>query len=248
MGYLRASLHTDKLSGSVGRGITVETNDPENPKVFLTVRATVVGSVILLPHASMSIIDAASPNQRRMLLVRQEPTETGQLAITDLRASVPWLGVEATRLDNPRPAANGLPAAKAGDWLLEVSLTGTFDYGRHQETVTFKTGLPRQPEISVPVQASARPPVHLSVNQLKMPVPAGDAPATATVVVAVRRGLDPETLVARAEPDALQVELEPNGDRFFKAHVTWSGEDFSGGAVEFEVSGRKMRLPVVPAD
>ena len=248
MGYLTASLHTDKLRGSVARGITVHCNDTTKPSVNLTIRAVIVGSVIMLPHESITISDPPARNTRKRLLVRKEPTESGELKITDLRPSASWLRASAQRLEEPRPAEDGLPAALPGDWLLQVDLEGEVGYGRLQEKLTFKTGLTRQPEISLPVLVTIRPPLHLSVNQLQLPPPVGGQPSTATVVISVRRGLDPKTLTARAVPEALQVNLEPSGgDRFFKAHVSWDGGDITGGGIRFSVAGQQMDLPVTAA-
>jgi len=247
VGYLSASLHTDKLRGSVARGITVQSNDTSQPRVHLTIRAMILGSVLMLPHESMTISDPPQRNTRNRLLVRKEPTESGELKISDLRASASWLRLSAERIEEARPAEGGLPAALPGDWLLQAELEGDVDYGRLRENMTFKTGLTRQPEITVPVLVTLRPPLHLSVNQVELPQPDGGEPSTATVVISVRRGLDPATLTARAVPEALQVSLEPSGgDRFYKAHVSWDGGDISGGGIEFSVGGKQMNLPVVP--
>jgi hypothetical protein len=248
VGYLSAALNTAKLRGTVARGITVHSNDATRPRIHLTIRARIVGSVILLPHESITITEPPARNTRNRVLVRKEPSETGELQITDLRPSASWLRVSSERLDEPRPAGDGLPAALPGDWLIQVDLEGDVGYGRLRENLSFKTGLTRQPEVSLPVGVNIRPPLHLSVNQLQLPPPAGEEPSTATVVISVRPGLDPKTLTARAVPEALKVVLEPSGgNRFYKAHVSWDGGDITGGKIEFTVGPKQMTLPVTAA-
>ena len=77
VGHIEATLDTKKLSGSVGRGITVYTDDPHSPKVFLTVRATVVGGVMVLPQEMIYLNSRARKQRPPMVLVRRGRVPSG---------------------------------------------------------------------------------------------------------------------------------------------------------------------------
>lgn len=246
MGHLTATLRTEKLKGKVGKSITVYSNDPQTPTLRLSVRAVVIGSVIVLPREYISI---GGPPMRRgssKVLVRQDPMESGELRISDLKTSLPWLTVEAQKLEEKRPPSDGLPLGQPGDYLLEVKLGEPTESptGRTRAQLTFKTGLKRQPEVTIPITVDLRPPVNLSTQRLLLAPPAEGEVAEGTVLVTVRPGLDPNKLQAEARPGALKVELEPAGPRRFKAHVFWDGAALAEGAITFMVGGERLKLPV----
>lgn len=246
MGYLKATLHTDTLRGTVGRGITVDTNDPTTPRIRLTIRATITGSVVVYPSENLMFNNATARQNRTRLLVRRDPTETGELKVGDIKPSADWFAVKATRLEEPTPAGNGLPAGQPGDWLLEAELVGTVPYGVTREKLSFTTGLARQGEVTVSVLGNLSPPVNLTSQSIEL-VPADGQPASATVMFSIRRGLDPAELRVEAEPETLKVTVEPTGRRFFKAQVTWNGAEFHGGAIVFSLGQESYRVPVTAA-
>jgi hypothetical protein len=185
-----------------------------------------------------------SPRQNRnRLLVRRDPTETGELHVTAVRPSADWFSVTATRLEEPLPAGDGLPAGQPGDWLLEGRLAGNPPYGVTRGQLSFKTGLPRQPEMTVAVLANLRPPVQLTGEPIQLSLGEGET-SEATVLFSVRPGLDPDALRIDPEPEALEVTLEPAGMRFYKALVRWSGGRFHGGALVFKLGEERYRVPV----
>jgi len=190
VGHIDATLDTKKLRGSVGRGITVYTDDPHSPKVFLTVRAIVVGGVMVLPQ-EMIYLNSGARNQRSpMVLVRREASETGEIEIDDVTTSVPWLAATVEPLSEPRPAADGLPPGLRGDWLVTVRAESSAPYGRHRETLQFKTGLKRQSEISIPVVVTRQAPIRLSADRIAFPPESDASTDRQTVLLTVRRDLD----------------------------------------------------------
>ena len=246
MGYLTATLRTDTLRGNVGRGITVDTNDPTTPRIRLTVRAVIAGSVVIYPGENLTFNNVTSRQNRTRLLVRRDPTETGELKVGDIKPSADWFAVKATRLEEPTPAGGGLPAGQPGDWLLEAELVGTAPHGVTRETLTFSTGLTRQAEVTLPVLGNLRPPVNLTSELIEL-APAEGQGLSATVLFSVRRGLDPAELRIEAQPKALEVELEQAGARFYKAHVNWDGGEFGGGSILFSLGQERYSVPVKAA-
>jgi hypothetical protein len=246
VGFIDATLDTSKLRGEVGKGILVDTNDPSQARVVLTMKGAVISSTTLLPDDKI-YLDNLHPDgvvQRR--LVRGNPLDKGTLAIRQLQSSAPWLAVSARRLDAPLPETMGLPASRDGDWLLEVGVTGQIPYGAQSEKVTFVTGMERQPQVEIPVYARLLPPVNLASQTLVLE---GDpSQVQETLVLSVRHGLEDQELRVESEPEALEVELEPAGGRSYKAHVRWAGARRENGTIRFRINGETYPVAVEWAD
>ncbi len=252
VGYLTATLKTSKLHGKVGKGISVYSNDPNNPSVRLAIRAIVLGSVVVLPREHLVIGGPGGLYGGSRVLVRQDPTETGKLHIQELTTSLPWLSASARKLEEPTPPGDGLPRGEIGDWLVEVGIEDQNQVrpGSSRAELRFKTGLKRQPEVTIPIMVDLRPPVTLSVPRLVFLPPAKGEVATKTVMATVRRGLEASELVVETGSPAIQAELEPAGPSRFKVHFTWNGEELGDAAVLFRVGPESYQLPVkvAPAD
>jgi len=243
VGHIDATLDTKKLRGSVGRGITVYTDDPGLPKVFLTLSATVVGGVQVLPQPVMAV--ASAGRNAPMVLVRREATETGVVKISDVKPSVPWLVATVERLEEARPGADGVPPGMPGDWLVGVTLDPSAPYGRFRESLQVKTGLERQPELTIPVVVTRRAPVRLSAERVVFPRESDPNEQPQTVLLTVRRDLDPTALTVETDSDLLLVDLEPSGKRGYKVRVRWEGDDRPQGAITFRLGNESYELPVV---
>jgi hypothetical protein len=243
-GNVTAELDTQKLHGAVGRGITVYTNDPARPKWFLTVRATVVGGVIVLPSETVALHNRDERFRSRKLLVQRASGETDTLAIANLEAGAEWIEVGAERVEEFRRAADGVPPASPGDWIVTVSIADSAPYGSERTAVRFETGVARQPVIELPVIARVGPPVELSEQRLVLPRPGEDRVARRTVSLMVRPGLDPTALEVESEPEALEAELERSGRRGYKLHLAWTTTDTPAGTVTFKVGSERMSVAV----
>lgn len=184
-----------------------------------------------------------------MVLVRREATETGVVKIADVQPSVPWLVATVERLDEARPGADGVPPGMPGDWLVRVTLDPSAPYGRFRESLQVKTGLERQPELTIPVIVTRQAPVRLSAERVVFPRESDPNEQPQTVLLTVRRDLDPAALTVETDSDLLLVELEPSGQRGYKVRVRWEGDDRPQGAITFRLGKESYELPVVePAD
>ena len=224
----------------MGRGITVETNDPRRPRIFLTVRALVLGSVELLPGTTMAMTNRRPEMRVGRILVRQDPTEPGELRLTDVSTTADWLVAEATRLTERRPTEGRMGPGRPGDWLVEVEIGDNHPYGRAAETLRFKTGLPREPEVEVAITLDLQAPVTLSRNEVVLQRP----DSTETVLISIRRDLDVDQLEVEAHPSAVQAQLERSG-RHYKMHVSWDARDAGAeGSITLRVGSESVQLPV----
>ena len=98
-------------------------------------------------------------------MLRHITVEVGQLT-----TSSEWLIATARQLTRALPTDPELPQARAGDWLIEIEASGAVPLGRHVETVSFRTDLPREPTIEVKIIAFIRGAIELSRRYIVLPV------------------------------------------------------------------------------
>jgi hypothetical protein len=202
-GTIKASVHTANYKGPIGKSVTVTHDDTSQGPITLSLLAKIVGSVEVLPYPALQIA-----RHRRgfetpaLLLVRKDATEDGTLAFGGLAASSPWLKVSARKVTGDEPAVEGIPAATTGDVVVSVQAE-TAPVGTHAETLTFKTGLKREPQVTIPVTVSVQPAVTLQPADLILsPTAAAPDGASGEVLVAVRDDLDPKTVAITSDAPA----------------------------------------------
>lgn len=220
-GKVMASVKTEHFRGPIAKAVTVTTDDPVRPVVELQIQANVVGSVNVLPRAGLALPTAPEGDYVAKILLRKDETEKGDLAVTDVVSSVPWLMARARKVRAVEPAAGDLPEALPGDYVLEVSVGDDAPKSQAAHTVTFKTGLPREPEVTVPISVSLLNPLRLQPWRLYLEPASSRDEASASLSAVVRPGLGNETLKATISPEPFTVKIEPDGERRYKATVTW---------------------------
>jgi hypothetical protein len=243
VGYVTATVLTETLDGPVGQGVSLTTNDPTRPVTFLVVRAEVVTAVRVLPEKPIVLRSQASELPVRRVIRRSANAGHGFFFVAGLRASAPWIDVRARKVRAREEASEGLPAVTPGDWILEVRLEGQPVYGKRHETIEFKTGLERQPQVKLDVQADLLPPVILPVERLFLQT--HEEQAAETLSFSVREGLDPASLRVSAAPEGLTVQLESGDGQAMTARVRWSGGKLDDGQLDFRIAGERFQVPVV---
>jgi hypothetical protein len=78
------------------------------------------------------------------------------------QTSAPWIVVKPRKVKEAEPAAEGLPPAVAGDWILDVSVGEDAPKVQAAQTLKFKTGLPREPEVLIPVSVVLQSPMRVT--------------------------------------------------------------------------------------
>ena len=156
-GRLQATVRTGELHGSVRRNIALTTNDPERPTRSLQIVLNVVGSVRVYPRNRVVLGDRRGMAVEQVVVVRKDPTETGELKISNARADVDWLEVDVATVSSGELTAPAGVAVRPSDWLVRVRATDTPGPGNHRAKVRFATGLGREPEAEIPVALTLRP-------------------------------------------------------------------------------------------
>ena len=247
-GKIKASIHTANYHGAITKGITVTSDDPSQGTVMLSVKASIVGSVTVFPYPSLTLSPRVAGFQKpARLLIRKEESENGQLAVTDGTASVPWLKLDARKVTEAEPASEGLPATLPGDYVLSVQAAGA-PVGSSAQSISFKTGLTREPQVSIPVLVMVRPPMVVQPQELILqPVKESPAAASAEVVASVREDLDPKAVQATAGDKAFTVTIENPGERALRIKVDWARKGKSAATetkIHLEVAGESVDVPV----
>ncbi len=245
MGFVRVSLDTTQLQGQTVKGIIVKTNDPRNPSLILTLRSHILGSVEVLPQSVIYMRRRSGQAPVARCLIRQEPTERGTLSISNVTTSDDWLVATARRLEQRRARRDGVPQGEPGDWLLEIRFRDDRAvYGKLAGKIGFRTGLPRQPRVTIEVESNLEGSISLSTPRLLL-IPAADGEARGTVFASVQEGVDAGDLRVVAQPPELEVALQPTTRRLFRVNVRWGGGTLSNASVTFHVGGEMLRMPVV---
>ena len=247
-GTIRSAIHTGALRGAVAKGITVTHDDPTQGPVALSVRAEVVGSIEFLPMPMISLAPKAKSGvDAARVIVRKEASETGKLAITDIKPSVPWMKVTARTVTAPEPAGAGLPEALPGDTILSVDATGA-PVGGHAEVITFSTGLTRERSATLPVRIVVRGPLLVQPRELLLNPDTADAShATGQLLAMAREDLDPRKIVVATDSPAFSVRTEPAGERGYKVIVDWKRANASGpteGTIRLSLGDEVTSVPV----
>lgn len=247
-GNIKASLHTGNYKGSIGKSITVTHDDPTQGPITVNLLVKIVGSVDVLPFPALQL------GRRRRgfetpakLIIRKDPTEQGALAVEGLVASTSWLKVSARKVSSEEPAVEGLPAALPGDVVVSVLAQGA-PVGTSVESISFQTGLTREPKVTVPVTVNVQPLLTLQPSDLILnPAPGTAGGATGQVLAALREDLDPKTVTVSSDAKAFAVRLEPPGEPAFRIIVDWDGKGKNPPTettVHIRVGSETVNLPV----
>lgn len=226
--------------------ITVTTDDPTNPVMSLHVKANIVGSIDILPRAFLILPSPPNNDYSAKILVRKEKSEKGELNITEAKSTVPWLTAKARKVEKDEPPTGELPAAQPGDFIVEVSVTDETAIVQSGQQLTFKTGLTRETQATVPVSVGIQQPLAANPTSLVLMALDGAKEASGTIDVMVRANLASQPLTASVTPQAFSVKLVPDGPRHYKATVDWKSGDTPEklGAVTFTVTGETLRVPI----
>jgi len=223
---IKASVHTANYKGPIGKQITVTHDDKSQGPVTLTLSANIVGSVEVLPFPALQLARRrrgfATP---ALLLVRKDQSEAGTMAFADLTASVPWLKIGSRAVTAAEAPVEGLPAAQPGDIVISVQAAESAPIGSHVEQVTFKTGLPREPLVTIPVTVFVQPPLAVQASELILNVtPEARDTATGQVLGTIRDDVDPKSVTVTSDNPAFSPRFEATSAQAFRVIVDWSGK------------------------
>jgi hypothetical protein len=167
----------------------------------------IVGSTILMPSHRLLLRHREGRPTTGALLVRKDPSESGTLEITELASSEPWLAVRVRKVDSQESMEGGFQPAP-GDFMLEAEVPESPGIGMHHAEMTFRTGLPREPVIRVPVMFTARAFGAASIKKLFLRKKDPGTPWTGRMNFNLLGKTAPESVEVRVTPDRYKVDVQ----------------------------------------
>lgn len=225
----------------------VTSSDPTKRSTTLRVKANIVGSVQILPRAYIGFPSPPKYSYNTRVLIRKEPSEKGELAITSVATTEPWLKATPHKVEKPEPKTDDLPDLVPGDWLIDVVVSEEAPRGPGGVQLSFQTGLTREPKVVVPISVSMDPALHVMPPSLVMVMPAGNKEMKVPFTVSVRPGLGKEALKATTTADSFSVTVKKDGDNLYSGEAKWKAvgdEPVRNAAIVLTVGGETVNVPV----
>jgi len=217
-GKVHVVVDTTGFDGGIAKGLTVLTNDPQMPRLALTVKANIEPAVFLRPGFARFIQPKDSkPGEVEQIVFT---TTKDDLKILDVESPYPFLDAEVRPAKEEEKVAEG----KGNQYVVTLTL----DYqaapiGPLADFVKLTTNHPKQEVVTIPVSGFIRPIVVLTPSTADFGEIQFDGTTDAGLLVktyassAMKVTLDPATSL----PQGVAVEvddIEPG--RQYRVHVT----------------------------
>lgn len=169
VGKIHAEVDTTDFYGPISKSIAVYTNDPDNPKLQLVVRAKVMAYI------------NADPGYARFLYVQHEPTQpVKQLVWSEDGHPLKILEVKSAskKVDiDFRPATDEerRDDTEGPQWIVSIEVKGNAQIGALRENIEIITDHPKQRAAIIPVSGFVRPRQHITPMEVDFGSLQGDA-------------------------------------------------------------------------
>ena len=249
---MKVTVKTAGYQGKVTKTVALKSDDPVRPDVTLSIRMVLVGSVILMPSDKLLLRYRRDQPATGSLLIRQDPTEAGTLSITGLASSEPWLKVRVRTVEGEESREGGFKAVP-GDFILEADVPVSPGAGLHRAGVTFRTGLPREPVITIQVTVTARAFGSASTQRLLLQRETPDGLVKGQMIFRLLGETDPETVEVGITPDRYTAEVQVLNPGQLQVLVAedpdkGNGEPLPDGMLKFTRGAETVSVPVHPSE
>jgi hypothetical protein len=143
-GKVTAVVKTDSFGGGIAKSVTVFTNDTDNPRLSLVVKALVREPVIV------------RPGYARFMTVQGQPVESSVQTVS----APDGTAFRVLSVESPYPfvkATHRPDEGEEGRWQVEVSLDRGAPVGPLADYLVVRTDHPEQPEVKIAVSGLVRP-------------------------------------------------------------------------------------------
>lgn len=159
-GKVKATVKTDHFGGPIAKSIAVFTNDPENPKLQLVVKANVQPYLNVYPgFARYNYVQGETVGTIRQKLWATDDTD---VKIVKVKPPYDHLQVgfrEATEEERD-------PKGKGRQWLVDFTLAADSPVGALRDYVEIWTDHPKQKVAKIPISGFVRPRQHITPPEL----------------------------------------------------------------------------------
>lgn len=151
-GRVHATVDTTSVVGANAKAITVFTNDPDNPRLQLTIHSDVKPFLALRPgYARFTTFVHGESDQTSSQLLWA--SDLDQLEIAGVESPEPWVEVSYREARE----SERVPEATGKQWRIDVTLTRAAPVGPVADHVVVRTNHAKQKTIEVPISGFVRP-------------------------------------------------------------------------------------------
>ena len=169
IGQVFSAVDTTDFSGPISKSIAVFTNDPENPKLQLVVKAKVKPFVGVKPGYARYIYVRGEPIQPIPQVVYS--ADGGDFDILEVKAPYDYLKVgHRLAKDEER-----FDKAEGQQHVVDIELADNAPVGALRQYVEVVTNHPKQPTVRIPISGFVRPRAHITPQKLDFGKLQGDS-------------------------------------------------------------------------
>jgi hypothetical protein len=151
-GKVHAVIDTATFNGPIAKGVTVTTNDTENPQIELTVRAKVEPYINVKPGYARYMTVQGEGKQGNIAQTLWAPDGT---PFDIVKVDSPLSGLKLSFREATEAERQG--EAKGKQWRVEMLLANDAPVGPIADYVTVTTNHPKQKVVQIPVSGFVRP-------------------------------------------------------------------------------------------
>lgn len=186
-GQVVVKVKTRGIQGRRAKSVRIDTNDPRQRQLRLTVSFESIMPIEVYPHPRATLYGYVGQGLDSILVVRRrdgQPLELGEpKVIGQVGVEVKVEPVDAAHEDPPRKQ-NG---ARAGDWRLHVAASGVDRPQAAAGQIVIPTNHPEKPELRLPLTLRVQPVLVVQPQRILLSGRAGHEAAVRSVVT-IRNG------------------------------------------------------------
>ncbi len=150
-GKIRTSVKTDNFTGAISKSIAVFTNDPENPKLQLVVKANIKPYIAMVPgYARYNYVQGEDVSPIYQNLWAADGVDVNVVSVKPPYSHLKVNFREATEEEKD-------PKGKGKQWRFEFILDPNSPIGALRDYVEIRVDHPRQKVLKIPVSGFVRP-------------------------------------------------------------------------------------------
>ncbi|MEM9556939.1 MAG: DUF1573 domain-containing protein [Acidobacteriota bacterium] len=160
IGKIKATVDTSDFFGPIAKAIAVFTNDSDNPKLALTVKANVKPFIAVVPgYARFNYVQDEPMKPIGQTIWAEDGRE---IQIVDVGVPYDWVDIAIRDAVGAERDAD----ATGNQLRLEVSLTSQAPVGALRQYIEVTTNHPKQPKVKIPLSGFVRPRSHVTPMEL----------------------------------------------------------------------------------
>lgn len=203
-GKVHAVVNTTTFDGGISKGITVLTDDPQNPRLILTVKALVQPMIYVRPgYARFIQPQLSDPGVVEELVFAEDFPD---LEIVEAKSPFPYLTVDYRKATEEEKQKE----VPGNQWVVTLTLDyGKAPVGALADYVHLVSNHPIQKDVPIPVSGFVRPMVVVTPDEADLgSVNLSDGPAKATMVLKSYAAEDLKVSVAESTVPGVEVSVE----------------------------------------